>query len=165
MSPESVAVLRAGLADGSYDDVLKPPAVQTVYRGMLLSKEEAVGLLRGLGVSPDFADELEGDAVVGGTYSPQKNADSWTNEPAIAYRFATASVPPGKRMIVILAADVAENSGTFLSGPDGFYNLLSLRSKSDENEVLALGPVRIGRVVWSTLAKSSPKMQNFLSSG
>jgi hypothetical protein len=128
-----------------------------------LSKDESISLFQTFGIDPNVAGEIEGDESVSGVYAQKKNAESWTTNPALAYKFAIASMPPGKRMVVILSADVMDNPGLFLSGPDGFYKLMSIHQKSDENEVLSLGSIRVNRVVWSTFPKTSMKMKSFLS--
>lgn len=48
----------------------------------------------------------------------------------------------------VVFADVAQNPGVFLAGPDGFYDLANLGIFFDEEESIALGPVVVSAVTW-----------------
>lgn len=154
IDPDSVEVLKGLMSSSKHGQFFRePPIGSEVYRGMKVTKEVISGWT-GL-PSEKIADS--DDAVVDFTLQPKSSAGglaSWSYDMSVAEDFAYGSGKASRRgnYGVVLVAQVKDNSGVFLdldhitSKVRGFQ-----KSSAWEQEVLALGPVRIDQLVWMRL--------------
>lgn len=148
---KTVDLLAKLLAAGKYSDVLREPKAKVVYRGVNAGPRwirEMLGLRASDPVPIKGTEEIDYEYE-----SSNGKAMSWTTSKGTAKDFQEVSSEEvsdsDKPMYsVVLTATVADNPGTFLSGPGGLYNLKAGAEYSSENEVLALGAVRVTSITW-----------------
>ena len=140
-------ILRRALQDGSYSDVIRPPAFAYAYRGMMVSPD----FLRKMGVKDPNA--VSGDEEVNYVYTPRKPITSWTPRFEVAKKFVTTTALnrpiPGSTVSAVFVANVSDNEDVLLSGDNGLYKLSGVNKHADEHEYFSVGPVIVSRVVWS----------------
>lgn len=147
----TVDLLAKLLAAGKYSDVLREPKAKVVYRGVNAGPR---WIREMLGLRASDPVPLKGTEEIDYEYeSSNGKAMSWTTSKGTAKDFQEVSSEEvsdsDKPMYsVVLTATVADNPGTFLSGPGGLYNLKAGAEYSSENEVLALGSVRVTGITW-----------------
>jgi hypothetical protein len=122
--------LRALLTSGR-SSAVREPRVAVVYRGLTVSKRWCSA--HGINVAGD------GPQNVRFTLGTERKASSWTASQKVARGYFEL----GEEVVhVLLTASVAQNSGTFASGPDGLYGVAGARQRVDR-EMLALWPVLV----------------------
>lgn len=148
---KTVDLLAKLLAAGKYSDILREPKAKVVYRGVNAGPR---WIREMLGLRASDPVPLKGTEEIDYEYeSSDGKAMSWTTSKGTAKDFQEVSSEEvsdsDKPMYsVVLTAAVADNPGTFLSGPGGLYNLKAGAEYSSEDEVLALGAVRVTGITW-----------------
>lgn len=140
-------ILRRALQDGSYSDVIRPPAGAYAYRGMMVSHD----FLREMGVENPGA--ASGDQEVDYLYTPRKPVTSWSPRFEVAKKFVTTTAinnpTPGSMVSAVLIASTSDNEDVFLAGDNGLYKLDHINHYATEHEYFSVGPVIVSRVVWA----------------
>lgn len=139
---------------GLYSDVLRPPTVEFVYRGMGAGPTWLRKLLKlraGDPIPPN------GTADVSASYRASRGAaTSWTEDRQMAVEFARNAFADrydtGAEYTLVLTARVADNPKVFLSGPGGLYKLKVPSGYKKEREALALDAVKIHSIEWRSVA-------------
>lgn len=75
-------------------------------------------------------------------------ASSWTTSRMSAVAFSTQT--KGNPISVILHAKASDNPRGFVMGDGGLYNVKKFSTFRAEEEVLALGPIRVSKIEWSS---------------
>jgi len=152
--PEDAVKLLDMYQQGLYSDVLRPPTVEFVYRGMGAGPKWLRKLLKlraGDPIPPN------GTADVSATYRASRGAaTSWTEDRQMAVEFAKNAFADrydtGAEYTLVLVARVSDNPKVFLSGPDGLYKLKVPSGYKKEREALALDAVKIHSIEWRSVA-------------
>jgi hypothetical protein len=137
------------LQSKEYPSVIHEPEAHQVYRGMAVPRSYlARALQRG-----DF--EAEGELAANFTFEPTKGSTtSWTLSLQVARNFANDVATAHENMAMwclVMEAKVDDNPGSLIVGPGGFYKVPQFAAYDTEEEVLAIGPVRVTRVMWWSL--------------
>lgn len=145
--PSSVAAELVDLLQRrEYPSVIHEPQAHTIYRGMAVPKAYLQRALRRY----DF--EPEGEAAASFTFEPTKGSTtSWTLSLQVAQNFANdvATAHQSLEMwCLVMEAKVDDNPGSLMVGPGGFYKVPEFAAYHTEEEVLAIGPVHVSRVMW-----------------
>lgn len=139
---------------GLYSDVLRPPTVEFVYRGMGAGPKwlrKLLNLRAGDPIPPN------GTADVSASYRASRGAaTSWTEDRQMAVEFAKNAFADrydtGAEYTLVLTARVADNPKVFLSGPGGLYKLKVPSGYKKEREALALDAVKLHSIEWRSVA-------------
>lgn len=134
---------------GMYDDVLKPPVSDELYRGLEL---DVNWLAKILGYKKLADMPMKGTVERRFTFKPKKGAaTSWTHRSKIARGFAgnLRTSYPKATAGVMLYALVDDNPNRFISGPDGLYKLTGTNEYKYESETVGLGPIKIWKIVYA----------------
>lgn len=147
MSPKTVANFKKAIRDGSYKKILHEPDVEHVYRGIKITRAGLEKLLMG-----EIPSE-KGSAIINRTIwgrGDVEGASSWSISTRIAANFAGFHKKPGTTdyYSVVFVAKVKENPNNFMSCPDGIYRLPTFETFVGENEVIALGPIKVYKIHW-----------------
>lgn len=148
VAPEAAAILRDLRKQGMYAAVIHPPTTKYVYRGINITRQQAWQM----GIGDAVRRPASGGASLGGwTYVPTKGVDSWTTSPSSAAVYSGADSSNGRveRLRVVFVARVDGNEDSFISGPDGLYNVKGFDAYTDEDEVLCIGPIKVDKVYWA----------------
>lgn len=149
MSPKTVANFKKAIRDGSYKKILHEPDVEYVYRGIKITREGLEKLLMG-----EIPSE-KGSAIINRTIwgrGDVEGASSWSISTRIAADFAGFHKKPGTTdyYSAVFVAKVKENPNNFMSCPDGVYRLPTFETFVGENEVIALGPIKVYKIHWDS---------------
>ena len=152
LKPADADMLRGFLEAGHYASVFHPPEVAEVYRGMKFSPEnlhelenilglENFNLKAGIGVK---GGEKKVDIIL----SPHggAGASSWTDDfdTAKDFSFPDDLFTHG----AVFVAKVSDNPNQLISCPGGLYKLSQIDMYHREKEVIALGDIRVHKVIW-----------------
>lgn len=153
-STEELETMQSLLRSNEYSDVLTKPKQRYVFRGLFFDRKSPY---------EKFIDELESSGNIytqkikvawhGHGNSP---ASSWTTSLNSAKLFSGKSLPigPDKEIdyySVIMIADIRENEGMFLDF-SGWYNNVN-KTMSAEKEILALGPIKVKKIIHGPIKK------------
>lgn len=147
LSPETIENLKKAIKSGSYKKILHEPDADQVYRGIKITKSGLEKLLQDKNL-PDKGSIIF-NKTVAGRGDEGGIASSWSIEPNVAEGFAdfVKDQNPDYYSLVFVAK-VKENPNNFVTGPDGIYKLSKLSQYVGEDEVIALGPVRVHKIYW-----------------
>lgn len=137
---EYAKTLKDFLSKGLYDDVIKKPTVETIYRGMGLSKRQ---LIKFLGKNPFENNKRQIVITKKFSYVPKIAVSSWSSYKHIAKNF---SEDRGEDFAMILFASTEENDGTLLQCDKALYNL-DFTAHDAEHEIISLGKVKVQSVL------------------
>lgn len=145
--PSDVASELVGLLQRKeYPSVIHEPEAHTIYRGMAVPRAYLARALR----RHDF--EPEGEAAASFTFEPTKGSTtSWTLSLQVAQNFANDVATAHENMAMwclVMEAKVDDNPDSLMVGPGGFYKVPEFADYHTEEEVLAVGPVHVSRVMW-----------------
>ena len=156
VSQDVALELMRSIEAGAYSDILKEPNTEYVYRGMRMIQSE---LEEFFGLTDDDFLERRGSKVLNRMMkvSREEGSSAWTVSLDEARRFSRAI--PG-RYSVVLVARVADNPLTFLSGPNGLYNIQAFTTFQDEKEAVALGSVKVFKAYWSRAKNTGDMMMS-----
>jgi len=153
LSPDQCTTLKRVLSMGWYSDVFGPPKTDEVYRGMVVS---AAWLKTALKVPED--QDLPGHGHDGKrasfTFKPKFNglwrgSSSWTSRLDVAQNFGNEQdLLDDADFAVVLTASVSANPDSLVSCAGGLYDMPDFDKWSFENEVIALGDVKVSYLQW-----------------
>lgn len=143
-------MIKDALTCGQYKDVFRAPDERTVYRGM--GVDDAF-LKRALKLTDDKEIPDIGDKSASFTFEPYHGTvvTSWTTDANIAINFAGDHADRRHPWQLIMIAAVSDNPNQLVVGPDGLYKIAEFSDYSLEDEVLALGAVKVSQVAWSRM--------------
>lgn len=140
---ESRIIMRA-LEFGRYQDVIKEPNVEYLYRGF---KKRSSWLLTFLNANEGDIDLKSGQMDVVQEYKPSgRMTSSWTSSFSVADEFAGYDK---FNLSIIMRASVLDNPKRFVSGPDGLYKLdPNDQLNQHEFESIGFGDINVDRIYW-----------------
>ena len=154
VDPNDINDIKNLMSSPKYGKFFKePPRDAEVYRGIKVTQEVIAGWS---GMPVDVLKD-EDDADANFTINLKDSSGgfaSWTHDLSVAEDFAWGSGKATKRgnYGVVLVASVGVNPGTFLDFHDMRTKLSGFPVSSTwEQEVLALGPVRVSELAWKKL--------------
>ena len=131
------------LRDGQYQDMLREPEAEMLYRGMLLNRVEVEALLGTKDYIQAYRGGLAGDFVFrprGGT------ASSWTTDKSVASNFtATSWLSPRRdsnKSKVVMTARRSNNPFCFFELKPFYPFLSDYNFYSAESEAVGLGDIK-----------------------
>jgi len=147
MPTDAGNTLRKLLSKGLYDDVIKEPKTQNVYRGMCVSEE----WLRKITKLPKTKEIPEkGSVEKSFTFTPRHGSStSWTTEEAVGWRFAKDAHRENEEdYLIIIVSSLKANPNRFLAADDGLYKLKIPAQFNTEQEATGLGPIKVTKIEW-----------------
>lgn len=142
VASELVSLLRSR----EYPEVIHEPEAHTIYRGMAVPRAYLARALR----REDF--EPEGETAASFTFEPTRGSTtSWSLSKDVANNFANDVATAHQNIemwCLVMEAKVDDNPDSLMVGPGGFYKVPEFADYHTEEEVLAIGPVRVSRVMW-----------------
>lgn len=137
------------LRSREYPTVIHEPEAHTIYRGMAVPRAYLARALK----RDDF--DREGETAASFTFEPTKGSTtSWSLSQDVANNFANdvaAAHSLDNLWCLVMEARVDDNPDSLMVGPGGFYKVPEFADYQTEEEVLAIGPVRVSRVMWWSL--------------
>ena len=152
--PSDLADTLQGLKRSKYADFFHDLRLEEAYRGISLSVA-AASSLTGL---PEETFKTDGEAQVDfvATGPGNTSLSSWTTEFEYAEAFAQGTYKDAptrpsrlKPVMLVMCARVSDNPRRFLDLADIAGRIDSFRSWAHEEEALALGPIKVYRIVWT----------------
>ena len=141
--PETIKTL---MSHPKYSRFFREPGrIENLYRGVLLTDEDMIGILGSLPSVP------EGGKALKFTVDLRNPVASWTRSPDIAYNFAAGNGSDGKTWSVILNARAGDNPGVFLDLHGILTQLNGWADYLSEEEVLATDTVTARGLKWYSL--------------
>lgn len=142
-------LLRKMLQTGAYREIIhEPPQGSSVYRGMAVSRDWILKVLKKQGTSL----ATRGTKECAFTFTPiNAGATSWTVSENVAKSFGDAEDNKGKFNLVMYAA-VDANPQSFVMCPEGLYNVQGLEDHIDEQEAIGLGTIKVYKIHWKPAA-------------
>ena len=164
LAGKTIKTLKSFLKSGMYKDVLNEPKSKTLYRGVRMSFEQLLEMMPSLKKQKDIDTKKSGSVkdVKRITVNRSGKNSSWSSSRSTAEEFASGMFGivsnsnslklKEQNIVVVLSASVEDNPKTFLSGPDGLYDIEDFADDfGNEKESIALGPVKISGVMWRKL--------------
>lgn len=153
------------IQNGQYAKIFKKPKGITVYRGMSVSEEylrkcidgkvSFEGQKFGKYVRKLINKQIPTRGQKAGRFEfiPHKGkfASSWTSDKDTAVGFSYSRQHDDFTYALILEANVDENDGSFIAGPDGLYNVPEFSNYEHENEYLGLGTIKVSKIEWEEI--------------
>lgn len=138
ITPKIAEHLKDFLSKGLYDDVIKKPEVDVIYRGMGLSKKMVENFFVEK-LSLDFKKKTIKKLF---KYIPRKSASSWSTSLPVAEKFANNQY----QFMLILIARVNDNDW-LLDCDNGLYKVqFTDKDIFREHEIIALGSVNVQQI-------------------
>ena len=152
LSDAAISIIKSAMVSGKYADILKAPRFgANLYRGIAVSDEWLDELLGKSRAKSGKVQKVNASDIV--YKSPSGgNTSSWSASQAVSTDFALRNNAGDKKNLIMLVAMAGMNMGTFLVGMDGFYKLTKIKNYNDEEEILALGPVKVFSMEWKSIS-------------
>ena len=150
LDARAVDAIKGILRDGQYQDMLREPEAEMLYRGMLLSRIEIEALLGTKDYIQAYRGGLAGDFV----FSPRGGgASSWTTDKSVASNFtATSWLSPRRdrnKDKVVMTARRSSNPFCFFELKPFYPFLSNYDFYSAESEAIGLGDIKFEMVEMS----------------
>jgi hypothetical protein len=164
LRPQYVQVVQQFLNNKQYTDIFHEPTQKQVFRGMAVTSQwlgNAINLdpyeIDNVNIEIDdegFPDSGSESAKF--TFRPKNEGtgSSWTTDVQTAIDFGLGNIKSEKPWGIIMVANVADNENRFVECENGIYDVEELDVYDTENEVIALGDVKVSKLYWS-LTRSS----------
>ena len=141
MDPPDTKKIVDVLKSGLYKDIIVPPNVKTVYRGMSVDVEVLEKLTRKSATQLPMIGTIKFKKPI--VFKPQGGASSsWTFDKAVAKRFSSED-----QISVTLVAETQDNPNMFFD-LRVWYSYMD-RSFKNEKETMGLGDIRIKEITWN----------------
>ena len=164
LRPRYVLSVQQFLANKQYTDIFHEPSQKLIYRGMAVTSQ---WLGNAINLDPDEIDNVNieiddegfpdsGSESAKFTFNP-KNKDegsSWTTDVQTAIDFGFGNVKSEKPWGIIMVATVVDNENRFVECNNGIYDVEELDVYDTENEVIALGSIKVSKLYWSKTRNS-----------
>jgi hypothetical protein len=146
----TAALLSLLMKIGWYKDVLHPPPVKKLYRGLKIRSKQQLSDLTGIPTK-----ELENSGSVNlNKPVPHDNgfSTSWTFKKKITQDFSTNYGKAKSGFATVLVANVDDNPYKFIAGPGGLYDVDGLSRWHLEKETIGLEPITIASIEWEIIS-------------
>lgn len=141
LTKQSVDLLQDILANGWYNEAIRSPNVNQIYRGMTLNSEKLKTII---GQQPSHYGRISKEM----NFITRNNGSCWSKNTDTSIKFAS-QIDPGQ-FSVIIVADTAKNNANLIDFK-GFYHLnTNLKNKYNEEEVYAIGNTTISDIIWAS---------------
>lgn len=146
--PWAVSEIVSYISRGLYSSVFKKPSHELIYRGMALEKAELSKMLH----VPEVAVSGKSDVKFVFRPTTPNATSSWTYDIDSAKSFRRSQTKSDNALGMVMTARVADNSNSTLFDCTEFYKLDTVLDMimSQEKEVLAIGPIKVSHVEWSS---------------
>jgi hypothetical protein len=164
LRPQYVQVVQQFLNNKQYTDIFHEPTQKQVFRGIAVTSQ---WLGNAINLDPDEIDNVNieiddegfpdsGSESAKFTFRPKNEGEgsSWTTDVQTAICFSFDNLKSEKPRGIIMVANVADNKNRFVECENGIYDVEELDVYDTENEVIALGDVKVSKLYWS-LTRSS----------
>jgi hypothetical protein len=154
LNPENAKQLQRILKSGKYSSLIHGPTQDMIYRGMTVPEQWIKTALK---LKENDELPILGHMKASFTFKPRSKfgATSWTTQQETAINFASGDSVEDYQIVMV--AEVANNKDKFIMGDDGLYNVHNLDVHADEHEVVALGNIKVTKIVW----ERSDSYENF----
>jgi hypothetical protein len=134
---------------GWYKNILHPPPVKKLYRGLKISNKKQLSEL----IDLPMDDIKESGSIKFDKTIPYDNgfSSSWTAKKKISEDFSGNYGKAKRGYVVTLIANVADNPYKFIAGPGGLYDVEGLSKWHLEKETIGLEPITIATIEWKEL--------------
>jgi hypothetical protein len=139
LTKDTVVKIISFLENGSYKDVFHAPEQQEIYRGMCVNKSYLQNLLNIENIPNGIIEKKF-------IYNPAKYASCWTINYYVTQGFIDDNASIESPYELILFAKVNDNPNILITGPNGLYKVSRLNRRANEEEVIALAPVKVYKI-------------------
>lgn len=150
LSQMTATLLSLLMKVGWYKDVLHPPPVKKLYRGLKIRSRQQLSDLIGVPVK-----EIEDSGSIKlNKPVPYDNgfSSSWTFKKKITKDFSTNYGKAKSGFATVLVANVEDNPYKFVAGPGGLYDVDGLSRWHLEKETVGLEPIIIDSIEWNIIS-------------
>lgn len=135
---------------GWYKDVLHPPPVKKLYRGLKIRSKQQLSDL----IDMPTKEIEDSGSIKFNKPVPYNNgfSSSWTFQKKITKDFSTNYGKAKSGFATILIANVEDNPYKFIAGPGGLYDVDGLSRWHLEKETIGLEPIIIDSIEWEIIS-------------
>jgi hypothetical protein len=145
----TAALLSLLMKIGWYKDVLHPPPVKKLYRGLKIRSKQQLSEL----INVPIKDIEDSGSIKFDKPVPHDKgfSTSWTFQKKITKDFSTNYGKAKSGFSTILVANVTDNPYKFIAGPGGLYDVDGLSRWHLEKETIGLEPITVASIEWEII--------------